>query len=172
MKKASLTIVAIKILLMIAVASTTGLLAGGMISTLYNSPEVSETPEVILHDPKNEALVLINQTREDRELPKLGVDARLNTSAEAKCAHMVENDYWSHSGAGTEWPTFVRDQGIDSRVGEILARTTHGDYAIQHQAWLDSPAHHAAIVDDYRAFGVGECSYKDSHKLTVVHFRE
>lgn len=143
-----------------------------LITLAFQRPVEAPAHEIIAK-PTNEALMLINSTRQAQKLPELGVDIRLNKSAEAKCNHMVEKDYWAHSGGGREWATFIRDEGVGGKVGEILARGFKEDNTGRHQAWLNSPPHRAVIVDgNYKAFGVAECQYDSGKSLTVVHFKD
>ena len=114
------------------------------------------------------SLKLINQTRAEKGLNQLTINQALMSSSAAKCAHMVANNYWAHSGGGREWPSFI--QGYYVTAGEILAKSFGDSMTNQHQAWLNSPTHYAQIVGDYQQFGVAHCNYHDGADLTVVHF--
>jgi len=98
-----------------------------------------------------------NQHRASNGLGPLGLNGKLNSSAQAKAADMVSLDYWAHvSPNGTQPWAFIEAAGYSyQKAGENLA------YGFSTSAstlvgWMNSPGHRANILDtNYAEVGFG-----------------
>ncbi len=99
---------------------------------------------------------LINQTREEHNLPPLEVDTKLVQSALFKAEHILKEDYFAHtSPAGiTPWYWFKQSNYNYQYAGENLA-IDFTDSRSLHQALLNSPTHRANILNpNYTEMGI------------------
>lgn len=130
-----------------------------------------QLPATTINESSAEGVVIrINKTREELGLSSLVKVMELDASAKDKCEHMVEHDYWSHSGGGKDWYEFIDDRVDFHQSGEILAKGYY-DVDEQHEGWLSSPTHYDVMTNgDFKAVGVGVCDFGVEQALTVVHF--
>jgi uncharacterized protein YkwD len=102
------------------------------------------------------ALTLVNQTRQEHDLPPLTLEGKLNVSAQAHADDMFTRRYYDH--ASPEGRT-ARDRYIDTGgskwrlVGENIARCEGcrpprrvGVLNRLQQGWMESPDHRANIL--------------------------
>jgi uncharacterized protein YkwD len=113
-------------------------------------------------NPTNQQFfALTNADRAANNLPALTYDARLEHSAQLKCADMVANHYFAHNrGQGT----FVFFPSGAAAEGENLEQGVYTPTRIE-QAWMASPEHRANILGNYDSVGFAECG-----DLVVEHF--
>jgi hypothetical protein len=117
------------------------------------------TPDVLVGQ-KQRIIELVNELRGENGLKPLAHAAKLISSADARAADMVENQYFSHQGPdGHNLTYFLNKAGYDYYVaGENLAMgfTDAQDVVA---AWVKSPTHYANLVDaNYSEEGLGLAS--------------
>ncbi len=111
---------------------------------------------------------LINEERTAAGVPPLTVDNDLNTSSETHSAWMLENDVFSHQGAGGSSSTDrIRDAGYalegNWTTGENIGwQSERGDAGLEddvraiHESLMNSPEHRANILNpDFDEVGIG-----------------
>lgn len=120
----------------------------------------------------NEVVSLINQSRSNSGLPSLRVGEELNSAAESKLRHMVENGYFAHFAPdGTSPWSFIRNTGYNySAAGENLAVDFVSSYSV-HNALMNSSTHRANILSPlYSEVGiaVARANYQGRSAVYVV----
>lgn len=98
-----------------------------------------------------------NAQRANNGLGPLGLNAKLNNSAQAKANDMISKDYWSHNSPNGDAPWVFFDAAGYSyqKAGENLAYgfSTSNATVI---GWMNSPSHRANILDQtYNEVGFG-----------------
>lgn len=125
----------------------TGLSLSAVDDILYPERLHNREPGKKLSAPDIERL--INIVRKTNDLPLLNHDSDLTVSSTNKIANMVKEEYFGHKSPSGKMPwDFITDSGYTyDYVGENLAT---GNFANENevvQAWLDSPAHRAILLD-------------------------
>lgn len=103
-----------------------------------------------------QALILLNQSRKERDLPPLTLDAKLNKAAQGHAADMLKRNYFAHaSPEGKTVGDRYRDAG-GSRwriTAENIAEFTRTpppvtDNILKHlqESWMNSPGHRKNIL--------------------------
>lgn len=119
-----------------------------------------------------------NRARAEAGLWPLAEDETLNASAQDKCEHMVDNDYWAHIAPdGTEPWYFIEKHTTYKHAGENLA---HGinDSSMLVRSWLSSPGHRKNLLSEkFNRVGFGICkarpvSFILSSPVVVQHLAE
>lgn len=92
---------------------------------------------------------IVNAVRKNNGLPLLNHDDDLTKSSDYKLANMIKEEYFGHKAPSGKMPWgFITAAGYKyDYVGENLAT---GNFANENevvQAWLDSPAHKAILLD-------------------------
>ena len=113
-------------------------------------------------------LSLVNQTRADLGLAPLQLETHLNEAAGDHSRWMLNNDIFSHIGAGgSRWTDRIEDAGFDLdgnwRAAENLAFVSvNNNGSLQdevralHQSLVNSPGHYANIVNpELEYIGIG-----------------
>ena len=98
-----------------------------------------------------------NAQRANNGLGPLGLNSKLNNSAQAKANDMVSKDYWSHNSPNGDAPWVFFDAAgyVYQKAGENLAYgfSTSSATVI---GWMNSPSHRANILDQtYNEVGFG-----------------
>ena len=117
---------------------------------------------------ERQMLTLINQERSSRGLDPLQLELRLNASAEDHSAWMLQQDVFSHTGAGgSSAGDRMRDAGFQfsgswTWAENIAWQSERGasgigdDVANLHQSLMNSPGHRANILNpDVTVVGIG-----------------
>ena len=113
-----------------------------------------------------------NSNRVSNGLPALSLNSQLNSAAQSKANHMVNNDYWAHNAPDGTTPWYFFDQAgyVYLAAGENLAYgfdTSSGTIT----GWMNSPGHRANILhSDYEevGFGIANGSSFQGGQNTVV----
>ena len=121
---------------------------------------------------RTDLLNATNSFRAQNGLPPLSMNIQLNSSAQSKAQHMVDNDYWAHTAPDGTTPWYFFDAaGYNySRAGENLA---YG-FATSQDAvngWIASPGHRANMLGDYQDVGFGfvdGANYQGGQNTVVV----
>lgn len=97
-----------------------------------------------------------NAFRAQNGLAPLALNGQLNTSAQNKAQHMVNNNYWAHNAPDGTTPWYFFDQAgySYSKAGENLA---YGFNTSQDavNGWIGSPGHRANMLGEYYDVGFG-----------------
>lgn len=155
---------------------TTGLLLGLLIGSIacasINAHSKSQDPPTIA-----QLLTLVNAERAKNGVAPLKEDPRLDASAQMKANEEISLDYYGHyspggsSNAGKNSHDFIFSTGIQCvDSSENLDENSTSKAAVS--AWIDSPAHHTAMIDaKYSLTGFGIAG-RDSHGYyqLVEHF--
>lgn len=112
----------------------------------------------------------LNTARRDNNVTPLYYNTKLERSACYKADEILTNNNWAHDNAdGTKtWVWFAKAGYEYEHSGENLAM---GSYSVDGmvQAWLDSPAHRANILDtDFTEHGLCQKQGKLDGKATTV----
>jgi uncharacterized protein YkwD len=115
---------------------------------------------------------LTNQERSDLNATPLQRNATLDTAAELKAQHMVENEYFAHFSPDgvSPWHWFDEAGYVYAHAGENLA-IHFTDSTELVDAWMKSPTHRENIIDSkYTQIGVGTAkgSYEGYDTVYVV----
>ncbi|WP_208877534.1 CAP domain-containing protein [Streptomyces armeniacus] len=105
---------------------------------------------------ETEVVALVNEHRTEAGCPAVRTDPDLREAAEEQSGHMDRTGELTHVGAGGTQPLARAEAaGYDTeRLAENLAHGPSGAAAVV-DAWLDSPAHRANLLDcAYRDMGV------------------
>ncbi|PIQ78328.1 hypothetical protein COV81_05090 [Candidatus Peregrinibacteria bacterium CG11_big_fil_rev_8_21_14_0_20_41_10] len=101
---------------------------------------INETTEI------NNLLSLINQARQDHNLPPVTLNTELSALSRAHNQNMIDNDYFGHVNLSGETPNDRRVlAGIATVVGENIARTTSTTHG--HEGFMRSAIHRDNILD-------------------------
>lgn len=94
-------------------------------------------------------LVNTNDARASNNLPPLEINNELSAAAEAKAAHMIEQNYWDHTAPdGTEpWAWIDQTEYQYLEAGENLAKNFTSAEATT-TAWMNSESHRENILKD------------------------
>lgn len=113
-----------------------------------------------------------NAFRSQNGLAALSLNSQLNSSAQNKAQHMVNNNYWAHNAPDGTTPWYFFDQaGYNySKAGENLA---YGFNTSQDaiNGWIGSPGHRANMLGEYADVGFGFVdgpSYQGGPNTVVV----
>jgi uncharacterized protein YkwD len=112
-----------------------------------------------------------NSARSSNGLGNLSLNSQLNSSAQAKAQHMIDNDYWAHVAPdGTQPWYFFQQAGYSyQKAGENLA---YGfiDSSSVVDAWMNSPSHRENVLGDYVdvGFGIADGTNYQGGQNTVV----
>jgi hypothetical protein len=96
-----------------------------------------------------------NQTRQSAGLPVLVENQKLDNAAQMKAENMLQNNYFSHTSPTglTPWFWFLQAGYNYKYAGENLAIGFYDSDEV-YQAWLNSPAHKANILNpNYKEVG-------------------
>lgn len=120
----------------------------------------------------NDLLTSANASRSANGLPVLRLNSQLNSSAQAKAAHMITNNYWAHTAPdGTEpWYFFNQAGYVYTRAGENLAYGFNTGSEV-NTGWMNSPTHRDNILGDYAEIGFGianGATYQGGENTVVV----
>jgi uncharacterized protein YkwD len=114
----------------------------------------------------------INEYRASKGLNPVLLNAKLNSSAQAKSDSLVADHYWSHVAPDgtTPWQLIERAGYDYTKAGENLAKCA--DSAAQTvDAWIASPLHEAVLSGDYTNLGIGVAlNTADGCNYTTAHF--
>lgn len=120
---------------------------------------VGTTGSVLAYSTSMSRTDLLNATnafRSQNGMASLSLNTQLNTSAQNKAQHMVDNDYWAHNAPDGTTPWYFFDQAgySYSRAGENLA---YGFNTSQDavNGWIGSPGHRANMLGEYQDVGFG-----------------
>ncbi len=105
----------------------------------------------------NDLLAITNQNRAGSGLSALAISPKLNTAAQNKAQHMIDNDYWAHYAPdGTSPWFFINQTGYAyQKAGENLAYGFSTSSGVMN-GWMNSPGHAANVLDAaYREVGFG-----------------
>ena len=122
-----------------------------------------------------DAITLINQQRQLKNIPTLSESITLDATAEAKCLDMINRNYWSHFAPdGTSpWYFFDMFNYNFKYAGENLVRDYSNDYDRVY-ALMGSPTHRANILNpEFLDIGIGRCNGKIDGvetNIMVQHF--
>lgn len=126
---------------------------------LQAAPQPTVTGSVLAYATSMSRTDLLNATnafRAQNGLGALALNGQLNTSAQNKAQHMVNNDYWAHNAPDGTTPWYFFDQaGYNySKAGENLA---YGFNTSQDavNGWIGSPGHRANMLGEYQDVGFG-----------------
>ena len=113
-----------------------------------------------------------NNARATNGLAPLTLDGSLNSSAQAKAQHMMDNDYWAHVAPdGTQPWYFFSAAGYNYQTaGENLAYGFGTSQGVI-DGWMGSPGHRANILGAYADVGFGIVNapnYQSSGQQTIV----
>jgi uncharacterized protein YkwD len=117
---------------------------------------------------------LVNQAREEANVPVLNVSAQLQSAAEKKAQDMLEKDYFAHVSPEGKTPwDFIIASGYDYRyAGENLA-INFTDAKEQQVAWMSSELHRKNILNsDYQEIGVAVKEGTIEGHKTIVTVQE
>ncbi|NIL77141.1 CAP domain-containing protein [Rhodococcus sp. B10] len=118
--------------------------------------EITPTASSTSTPPAANALErLVNEQRQDHDLPAIKSNAALRESACAKAADMQDKDYFEHVAPdGTQPWKFFDEAGYRyAAAGENLARNFSDDTDLV-QAWMDSPTHRENVLGEYKEQGI------------------
>lgn len=163
-----------KLIIGVIVGLVVGLTAGFSIS----AHSQSKTSQTASSEPTiSQLLSLVNAERAKNGVAPLKEDARLDASAQMKANDEIAYNYYGHVSpanspyAGKQGYLFINLTGISCVYdSENLDENTNDETAVQ--AWIASPAHHAAMIDaKYSVTGFGIAG-KDTHGYYqfVEHF--
>ena len=140
------------------------------------SPQPTQTQGSVLayatSMSRTDLLNATNTFRAQNGLPPLSMNSQLNSSAQSKAQHMIDNDYWAHTAPDGTTPWYFFDAaGYNyARAGENLA---YG-FATSQDAvngWIASPGHRANMLGDYQDVGFGfvdGANYQGGQNTVVV----
>ncbi|NDZ93313.1 hypothetical protein G3I13_01880 [Streptomyces sp. SID6673] len=130
--------------------------ATGGITIVDTTPELTGRAATTEAAPERNTLErLINEQRQEHDLPALKSNAALRESACAKAGHMNTEDYFDHVAPdGTQPWSFFEEAGYGyTHAGENLARNFSDDAELV-QAWMDSPTHRENVLGEYEEQGI------------------
>lgn len=116
-----------------------------------------------------------NSYRAQNGLGPLNLQGQLNSSAQSKAQHMINNNYWSHVAPdGTQpWYFFTQAGYNYSSAGENLAYGFDSSQGVV-DAWMNSPSHRANVLGSYAdvGFGIanGESYQGNQNTVIVAHY--
>ncbi len=123
----------------------------------------------------SELLNITNQNRAANSLGSLALNSQLNSAAQAKANHMIQNNYWAHYAPdGTSPWFFVNNAGYSySKAGENLAYGYNSSSGVL-TGWMNSPSHAANILDSsFTEVGFGTAdgaNFQGGENTVVVAF--
>jgi uncharacterized protein YkwD len=148
----------LRLLTAVAVASVSGLVAGGEQSEAFAATCANASAKPSM------TLCLINVQRHSHGLPAVRLNPRLSQAARAHSRDMVRRRYFSHTTPeGLSFDDRIRSTGYlrASRqwfVGENLAWGWRGRDSARRivRAWMHSPPHREVMLNPaYREVGIG-----------------
>jgi len=133
--------------------------------TALSSVKTCTGGTIELNGDEKETLILHNQARADRGLPRLCVHPTLTKAARAHSQEMLEKDYFSHdSYNGETSEERLKRFGYTPKgysyykIGENIAwgNGSYGSPDSIFKSWMNSSGHRANILDeDFRQVGIG-----------------
>lgn len=117
-------------------------------------------------------IVLINETRSEKQVAPLAADSSLDLTARLKAEDMAAKNYYGHDpNDGTQWDTIIKANRADSFVSENIARCYNSSEE-EVEAWRQSPDHYANLMDSkWSKYGTATVWDADSScYITVNHF--
>lgn len=140
------------------------------------SPLVIQSREEVLayatSMSRGDLLDAANSSRAANGLAPLSMNSLLNSAAQAKAQHMIDNNYWAHVAPdGTQPWHFFNSVGYQYvAAGENLAYGFGTGYEV-NTGWMNSPSHRANILGNYADVGFGIVngpSYQGGENTVVV----
>ncbi len=121
---------------------------------------------------RGDLLAATNESRAANGLGPLSLNSALNSSAQMKAQHMVDNNYWAHVAPDGTQPWYFFDAAgyAYSGAGENLAYGFDSSYAT-NTGWMNSASHRANILGNYVDVGFGIVNgptYQGSENTVVV----
>jgi len=117
----------------------------------------------------------ISDVRKAYNVPALRYNSALNTTAEAKCKDMVDNQYYEHINPKTGEKHYSKISELIPKVvyeSENLNKGTFMNNQEVVDSWMSSPKHKGAIIDPkYTDTGFAVCEDRGV-TLTVEHFAQ
>lgn len=104
---------------------------------------------------ERQSILLINNTRKERNLNPLSWNEQLASAAQEKANDMLERGYFDHASPSGEmvWKTIEKDGYKYSTAGENLA-IDYENVNKAYDAWIKSPSHLDNIISSkYTDFG-------------------
>jgi uncharacterized protein YkwD len=140
-----------------------------IIATLVS---INIPPNIFFADITKSALEnFANQTRQSMGMPVLKENQKLNQAAQLKAENMVANNYFAHTSPQgiTPWFWFIKAGYNYKYAGENLAIGFYDSKEV-YNAWLNSPAHKANIVNpNYAEVGTAILSgFGENNAIVVV----
>ena len=117
-------------------------------------------------------IVLINETRSEKQVAPLAADSSLDLTARLKAEDMAAKNYYGHDpNDGTQWDTIIKANRADSYVSENIARCYETSEQ-EVEAWRLSPGHYKNLMDpQWTKYGTATVWDADiSCYITVNHF--
>lgn len=116
-----------------------------------------------------------NRIRAENRLPLLEVNQALSTSAQRKCADMVDYGYYGHKNPYTNQRglDIIREGMPKGSIAEILNFGPPNTAEHFFQSWMNSPGHRKIILDPkYTQVGFSICyaSHAENRIMLVGHF--
>lgn len=172
---------------------------GGLLGFIFRAPDFvnrpfaarlgdslpTSTPLVLVCSPPLRAAVsalsagearmieLVNGERAHAGLAPLRLDLELSAVARAHSRDMADREYFAHVNPDGQSPfDRMRAAGIDYRTAaENIARA--GSVDVAHRLLMDSPGHHANILDPRQArIGIGIVAHRESGWLLTQAFAD
>lgn len=140
------------------------------------TPTASALEQPAPHDLRGmELFNELNRIRGDYHLAPLAVNQALGTSAQRKCADMVEYGYYGHVNPKTQQRglALMRQEMPDGPIGEILNIGPPDTAQYYFASWMNSPGHRKIILDpQYTQVGFAICkaSHRPNRIMLVGHF--
>lgn len=139
---------------------------------------------VQLRPAEKETLILHNQERAERDMPRLCIQQRIQKAARGHSADMIQKEYFSHdSKDGTTYDERIREAGYTPEGSETYrtAENIAGGSGAQgsprdiHRNWMQSDGHRENILDrGLRQVGIGvaygEYEDYDDYRMYTVDF--
>lgn len=133
--------------------------------------EVTAEEPVILSEDEEELLALVNEAREQNNLPPLEIHSQLTEVARLKARDMVDNGYFSHTSAqyGSPWDMMRRHDISFRSAAENIAgnKTVEGAF----KAWITDDNHKNNILNEkFNYTGIGIVDSPTYGKILVQQF--
>jgi uncharacterized protein YkwD len=137
------------------------------------SPSVTPTPPTdglptVLNEQERKFATLVNDYRQQNNLPPLRVDLKLQSAARWHAEDMAAKNYFDHiDSQGRNYPRrFVEYGYTDTPVNENIA--AGGDAQTAFDLWKNSAGYNAIMLNpDYKAIGIG---YAVNQNSTYVYY--
>jgi uncharacterized protein YkwD len=140
-------------------------------TTPHSAPTIEAAPDT------QDIFTLVNNERIKAGLPALTANPTLDATANAKCQHLIAENFYGHfePDGTTPW-IIMHAHGIT--YAHAAENLNHGDHRSQRvvESWMQSPPHRAAILDPrYTQVGTAVC-HSDNYMtfgaeyIEVQHF--